>query len=528
MVATVLKIRFRVLGNTLTRSPMQLVGFTFGVIGALWMLALVAIGLFFVGTLDFDIARATVTAAGAALLLGWVIGPIFAAGIDTTLDPAKLAPFPMTTRQMMIAITAGGLTGVPGIATTLGVLATFFVWARQPVAVIAALVCVPLGLLTCVVASRAVAALAGGLGGGRRTRELIGLIGFVLIIFASPLVIGLLNALDAASTGGVNLQVLVTGISWTPLGAAWAVPGELAAGAWLTGLAKFVIAVATLAVLWLLWSRSLSASVIAPPTRSTTARRSGSLGLFGIMASTPVGATWARSLTSWTRDFRYLRQLLLIPFAPVLVLVYSRGDLDGPFFAASGLLVGFFAGVLAYTDISYDGTAFATVLQTGVRGRADRLGRMLGAASVGIPLVIVVVIATVGLSNRWEMLPGVLGAALGMSLVGYGVSAVSSALLVVPTPAPGDSPFKRVPGSTFTMFLAFFLCWALVAVLSLPMVVPAAIAMFTGSGTAGWLALAIGLVWGVIVFAIGVLVGGRLFDTSAPRLLAQLRTFKGA
>ncbi|WP_154097515.1 hypothetical protein [Microbacterium testaceum] len=528
MVATVLKIRFRVLGNTLTRSPMQLVGFIFGVIGALWMLALVAIGLFFVGTLDFDIARATVTAAGAALLLGWVIGPIFAAGIDTTLDPAKLAPFPMTTRQMMIAITAGGLTGVPGIATTLGVLATFFVWARQPVAVIAALVCVPLGLLTCVVASRAVAALAGGLGGGRRTRELIGLIGFVLIIFASPLVIGLLNALDAASTGGVNLQVLVTGISWTPLGAAWAVPGELAAGAWLTGLAKFVIAVATLAVLWLLWSRSLSASVIAPPTRSTTARRSGSLGLFGIMASTPVGATWARSLTSWTRDFRYLRQLLLIPFAPVLVLVYSRGDLDGPFFAASGLLVGFFAGVLAYTDISYDGTAFATVLQTGIRGRADRLGRMLGCATVSVPLVLVADAVTLAIVGRWELLPAVVGGSIGLTLVGLGVSAVSSAIIVIPTPAPGDSPFKRVPGSTFAMFLAFLLCWGLTAVLALPAVIPAVMALFFGVTGAGWVSVALGLVWGVVVFAIGVLIGGRRFDADAPRLLAQLRTYQGA
>ncbi len=144
MVATVLKIRFRVLGNTLMRSPMQMVGFIFGVIGALWMLLLVGVGLFFVGTLDLDIARSVITAAGALLTLGWVVGPIFAAGLDTTLDPAKLAPFPMTTRQMMVAIIAGGLTGVPGITTAVGSLAVFLVWARYPVAAVAALVCVPL------------------------------------------------------------------------------------------------------------------------------------------------------------------------------------------------------------------------------------------------------------------------------------------------------------------------------------------------------------------------------------------------
>ncbi len=179
------------------------------------MLLLVGVGLFFVGTLDFDVARAAVTAAGAVLTLGWVIGPVFAAGIDTTLDPAKLAPFPMTTRQMMVAITAGGLTGVPGIATTLGALATFLVWAREPVAAIAAVVCVPLGVLICVVASRAVAALAGGLGSGRRTREIVGLVGFLALIFASPLLIGVMNALRAATDQGVQLQSIVDALSWT-------------------------------------------------------------------------------------------------------------------------------------------------------------------------------------------------------------------------------------------------------------------------------------------------------------------------
>ena len=528
MVATVLRIRFRVLGNTLTRSPMQLVGFIFGVLGALWMLLLAGVGLFFIGTLDFDVARAAVTAGGAVLTLGWVIGPVFAAGIDTTLDPAKLAPFPMTTRQMMVAITAGGLTGVPGIATSLGALLTFLVWLREPVAAIAALVCVPLGVLICVVASRAVAALAGGLGGGRRTRELIGLIGFAVLIFASPLLVGILNGVRAATDQGMQVQSIVDGVAWTPIGAAWAVPGDLAAGAWLPAVVRFVIAAATLCVLWLLWNRSLAASVVAPPARSAARRRSGSLGWFGVMPSSPVGATWARSLTSWTRDMRYIKQLLLIPFAPVLILLYSQWNLSSPFFALSGLLVGFFAGILAYTDVSYDGTAFATVMQTGIRGRDDRLGRMLGAATVSVPLVVLADLVTLGIAARWDLLPAVLGGSLALTLVGLGVSAVSSAFLVIPTPAPGDSPFKRVPGSTFAMFLTFFACWVLVAALSLPAVIPALIAAFGGSAVAGWIALAVGPVLGVAVFAIGIVVGGRRFDAGAPALLAQLRTYQGA
>lgn len=527
MVATVLRIRFRTLGNTLSRSPGQLVGFIFGIIGALWALGTIGIALFFAGTLGFDVARTAVVAVGALVTLGWVVGPIFAAGIDTTLDPARLAPFPLTTNQMMIAITAGGLTGVPGIATTLGALVTFVVWGREPLAAVAAIVCVPLGVLICVVASRTVATLAAGIGGGRRGREIVGLVGFTVLIFASPLFIGLTSALEASADLGGQLRRIVAAVSWTPIGAVWAVPGDLATGGWLPALAKLAIAAATLAVLWLLWNRSLSASVVASPARSSARRRTGSLGLFGVMPSTPVGATWARSLTSWTRDFRYLRQLIIIPFAPILVVVSSRGEVDGPFFAASGLLAGFFAGVLAYADISYDGTAFATVMQTGIRGRDDRLGRMLGAASVSVPLVLVIDIATLAIAQRWDPLPAVVGGSLGLLLVGCGVCAVTSALLVVPTPAPGDSPFKRVPGSTFVMTLAFFLCWLVAAVVALPAVIPALIAVFGGSSTAGWIALIVGVVWGAAVFALGVVVGGRLFDRGAPTLLAQLKTFQG-
>jgi ABC-2 type transport system permease protein len=59
--------------------------------------------------------------------------------------------------------------------------------------------------------------------------------------------------------------------------------------------------------------------------------------------------------------------------------------------------------------------------------------------------------------------------------------------------------------------------------LALPALIPAVIAAFAGATGAGWVALAIGSMWGAIVFA-----GGVRFDASAPRLLAQLRRFQGA
>jgi ABC-2 type transport system permease protein len=191
VVATLLRIRFRVLGNTLSSSPWQLVGFVIGTLAAVGMLALAWAGLFLVGFAGLEITHLAVTIAGAVLLLGWTLGPLFVAGVDTTLDPAKLAPFPITTGQMMRALTLAGLTGVPGLATVVGALGIYLAYFRWPAAAAAAIICVPLGVLTCVVASRLVAALTSGAGGNRRTRELIGGAAFLLLLLAGPITVGI-------------------------------------------------------------------------------------------------------------------------------------------------------------------------------------------------------------------------------------------------------------------------------------------------------------------------------------------------
>ena len=120
MVATLLRLRFRVLGNQLTSSVWQLIGFILGMLWAAFALLLVWAGVIAVGFAGLDVLRLVVTGGGAVLLLGWTLGPVLIAGVDTTLDPDKLAPFPISTDRMMVALTAAGLTGIPGIATAAG------------------------------------------------------------------------------------------------------------------------------------------------------------------------------------------------------------------------------------------------------------------------------------------------------------------------------------------------------------------------------------------------------------------------
>lgn len=524
MVATVLKLRYRVLGNTLARRPWQLVGFILsslwglGVLGGL-IAGMVALAMF----QGLDAARVVVILGGSLLILGWLVGPIVVAGLESTVDAERLAPFPFTRRQVMLALAGTGATGIPGIVTTLAVLATVIVWMRWPVAAVIAVPTVLLGVVTCVLASRLMGELSTGLG-GRRGREIVGTVVLVALIMTGPILTGIVALLDSAGSDlWTRLQQAAGILAWTPLGAAWAVAPSVAAGEWLPALASLAIALATIAVLWIVWDRVIETATSSPRQRASRTVAAGKLGLFGVMPTGGVGATWARSLSGWLRDPRYLRQLLVIPLFPVLFAF--TGGLDGFMFILSPVLAALVMAAVGYADISFDGTAFGTTLATGISGRTDRLGRLLGAASVGIPLIVVITVVTSVLAGDAARLPAVLGAALGVLLAGYGVCAVSSALIVTPVPAPGDSPFKSTPGQNSIVGLLVFAVWAVVLVLSAPAIVLAIVSAVTGDAVWGWAALAVGIGFGAIVAAVGVLVGGRTLQRTGPDLLVRIKSF---
>lgn len=524
MVATVLRLRYRLLGNTLARSPWQMVGFIFGILGALWLLGAVVAGLVAASILgDLATARAIAVVGGSFLVLGWVLGPLLIAGTDAMVDAGRLAPFPLTRAQLMAALTGAGLAGIPGIVTALAAAATIVLWVRWPAAAVSALPAIVIGVLTCVVASRLVTTVSTGLAGRRRGREIVGTVMLGLVIMVGPILTGILGVLDAA--GDLSAQIGRAGaiLGWTPIGAAWAVPGDVAAGRWLSAVCKLAIAAATLALLWAAWASALHASSGTRPARAARVAKSGALGLFGGMPTGAVGATWARSLTSWLRDPRYVRQLIFIPLFPALFAF--TGGIHGWLFSVSAVMVALILAVTGYADISYDGTAFAAVLSSGATGRADRWGRVLGAASVGLPAVTAVAVAVAAIGGTWDHLLAVLGGALGLLLVGYGASAVSSALVVVPVPAAGDSPFKTVPGQSVASGLIVFVVMGACLVLGAPASVLAIVAMATASAPLGALALVVGVLVGVGAIVAGVTVGGRILDRTGPDLLQRVKAF---
>jgi ABC-2 type transport system permease protein len=212
---------------------------------------------------------------------------------------------------------------------------------------------------------------------------------------------------------------------------------------------------------------------------------------------------------------------------PVLLAFALGWQVQTPIFAFVVVLPALLLGLVPYADVSYDGTAFSTVLAAGIRGRDDRTGRLLGALTATAPLVVLVTIATVGLAGEWMLLPAVLGCGLGALLVGLGICAISSAYLVIPVPASGDNVFKRVPGQSFWVGLALMGFTLLAGALTGPALALAIVAAVSGAALWSWLALAVGLLIGVGVTVAGVAVGGRAFDRTGPLLLERVRTTSG-
>lgn len=525
MVAILLRLRFHVLGNQLARHPAQLVGFVAGAAYGVALLIGAVIGLVALGFGDLPTAAVVITGIGCLITIGWVVGPLLAFGVDATLDPERLVVFPMTLRRMMIALGLAGVTGVPGIITSLTALATVATWVHWPAALPAWLICAPLAAVTAVVASRAVAALAARMSSGRRLREASGILVFIPLILAGPILAGI--------TAGFALNVdslrsVVSALGWTPLGAAWAVPADAAAGDWLSALGKLAIAVGTLAALWSLWRWSLGRALVRPKQRTGGSLAAGRIGWFGRVPANATGAIFARALTYWTRDPRYLRQLVVVPLVAVMLWLYAR---DGDVVVALGFaapLIALVLGMVSYADISYDGTAFGLQLAAGAPGRADRAGRALAAGAVALPALLIGAALPLALSGDGAQVPGILGMSVGILLTCYGVCAVTSAVLVVPVPGSDDNPFKRVPGTTFVQGLVFLGVTLCALVLASPAIVVGSIAIVTADAALGAIGGLIGIVMGAAVLVAGIAVGGRTLDRTGPVLLARLRAMKNA
>lgn len=516
MVGNLVRLKLTLLRNGLRRSAWQVVLLALGLLYGLGALAMVTGGLVYVSTQPLVLRELVVVVVGAALVLAWCVVPLVAFGVDATLDPARFAPYPIPRPQLLAGLALSGVVGIPGVITVVASLASAMLWWREPAALAASLVGAALAVATCIVGSRALTTALARVVVRRRVRELGAALVLIPMMFIGPAMSGL--TIGASRIKAADMAPVVHAVGWTPFGAAWALAPDVASGRWGQAGARLVVALVTVAVAVLVWDRSLARALVDPP-HDVAGRRQRGLGWFDRVPAGPLGAVVARCLTYWVRDPRYAMSVVAVPVFPVLFAVLGMGD---GLVLASGPLAGFLLGWSISSDVSFDGPAFWTHVAAGVRGGVDRLGRVLAALLLGAPVVTVLTVACALFLHRPDAVPALLGCSLGMLTTTLGASSVASALVVYRVRKAGENPFSTQQGATVPAMLTQLAGWTAVGLLCTPVIVLTVMAVAGHRPGLGWAALVLGPVLGAGLLAVGVRVGGRTLDRTAPDLLRRL------
>lgn len=540
MVAHFLRLKLTLFGNTLRRSVWQVIGLAVALLYALGVVATLVGAAIAGGGENPVVTGHLITVAGALVVLAWWVVPVFAFGVDQTLDPQRFTTFAIPRRTLLAGLAVAGAVSVPGVATALTAAGVSFAWWREPGLIPVALLGAALGVAACVVGSRAVTTVLAPLLESRRYREVLAVIALVPIVLIGPTIgwaseeIGAVSREVDGSSVTVSADGSVLGaviarfaelVAWTPFGAAWSLPVTVHDGAWGVAAARLAISVATVGLLWLMWDRSLAKALVTPAVGGGKGARSKGLGWFARFPATPMGAVAARCATYWVRDPRYSAGISIIFLMPVILWLPARGSEQLDILLLAGPIVAWVLGFSISNEIGYDYSAFALHVATGVDGRADRWGRVLPVLFLGTPVVVMVVLLASALSGRWDVLPAVLGVCLGTLGLTLGVSSISSVLLVYPVPKPGESPLKSPQGAAMATMLAQMLTMLVVAVLSIPAIGLGIWAVVGGSPVVGWVTLAVGLAEAALFLAVGVRIGARVYARRSPELLQQVQGF---
>ena len=520
MVAQFLRLKLRLLANLFRRSPWQVVGVVLGLMyGLLVAAALVAMLIAFRFVDDVGTIRDGLIVVGSLVVLGFILVPLVF-GVDDSMDPRKFSTLGIPNRQLSFGLAVSALVGVPATTLALVLIGTIITWSRGVGETLFAIVAAALLLATCMLASRVSTSISAFLLSTRRSREFTGILGILVIVMITPVVVLLVNV-DWSKYGLDLLGGFAAILGWTPLGAAWAVPGDAAAGDWGLSFLRLLIAAATVYLLWLAW-QGLVARMLVSPGREAQARAYGGLGWFDRMPHNPTGAIAARSITYWGRDPRYWVSLIMIPIVPILVilpLVVAGIPFEYLVLVPVPLMC-VFLGWTLHNDVAYDHTAIWLHVVSGPRGVADRVGRLVPALFVGIPLIGLGSAVSVSIYGDWAVLPGLLGVSTCILLAGLGFSSFTSARFPYPATKPGDSPFAQPQSSDTAAAIIQSLTFVGSIVVALPAIVCAVLGIFVDP-IWNLPALYWGLGIGFVMLIGGVWLGSRTFERRGPEMLSS-------
>ncbi|CAH0208114.1 MULTISPECIES: hypothetical protein [unclassified Microbacterium] len=484
--------------------------------------AVVCVALLSLSDAPLTAARTVIVLGSAAAVLGFLVGPILTGTADQ-LDPRRFRVFGVDDRAMPWILGFASMVSVPSFAL-IAVAACFVVTlVALGTPVWGAVITAVFGVISLAVAARIGMAISALLLPERRSRELTALFVLAVIVVAFPAAV-FLGSLEWDGRVPDAVAAAANVIASTPLAAvpgfALAVAAGDESGAWLSGL----ISVATVIALWMCWTW-LVRRLLTTTDRPTMARERSGLGWFGLLPANAFGAIAARSLVYWFRDRRYIVNFVIVPIAGVLT-VFPLLVAGVPLYIAALVpvpVMALFFGWLPHNDAAYDSTALWVHVASGIRGAADRLGRLVPIALVAIPVLAIAIPVSLALVDSWYLLMPMIGLAANLFLGGLGVSSILSVTSPYAVSRPGDSPFQQPQRSASRAGYAPAIGFIGALVLSAPTIwlfVMTVIEDDSYNPATFW----VGTASGIVLLAAGAAIGGLVWDRGGTRLMEFVET----
>lgn len=441
------------------------------------------------------------------------------------LVPRQFAQFPAAPANTAVSMLVTTVMSVSFLVLAAWLVAFWFARPEWRAAGAIAPLALVLAALFAIVAVRFGSGLSQLIVGERYAGGLR-LAGGVLCVAFLPLLVFVIAESLSSDTNRVLVDAAGV-LAWTPFGAGFAAISDAAAGDTATAALRLAVLGGTVLVLLLAWFGIVARSLrtIERPRDLLSARRG--LGWFERFPARPAPVIAARQLTYWQRDPRYRIALIALPIAPIaIVAAFLIAGADVHLAAALPLpIFMLLLGWSQHNDIAMDSTAIWEHVASGIRGWADRAGRLAPALIFGVPAAVIGSSITVTFMGDWRVLPAVIGMNIGVLFIATGVASVFSALMPYPATRPGDSPFVQPQWSGSGSGTSQTVSMLVALVLSVAPVWVSVGAMADVSFLGNIWALLFGLGFGLVVLLGGVAIGGRIFDRQGPEILAVTQIF---
>lgn len=481
--------------------------------------------------------------AGAGLTLAWLLMPLLFFGVDETIDPARFALLPVPRGTLLRGMVAAACVSIPAVATAVALLGLVLGAAvhggaamhggaaahgGNVGAALAAAVGAALGLLTCVVGSRALTSAFASMLRSRRVRDLAAILLAVLASSVAPLQLAVSSLVEHSDLDRAVRIARV--LAWTPLAAPYTAYLDVADGRPGTALARLALGLVTLVGLTAWWWSTLESAMIgvASGSRSGRAEKRPASAVTGLF---PAVLRWlrpgrfsglvAREWRYWWREPRRRASLISLTIAGVVVPAVLRAGSGSGAGAPLPVAVAFsalLAAMVLANQFGTDGSAYALHLLVGVPGRVELRARACALAALMAPVLVTVTVGIALLTGARSQVPAALGVVAAALGVAAGISALVSVLVPYAFPE-STNPFAVSGGTGGLRGLLALVGSVVAAALLAPVLV---FAVLVHGTTAGLAVLAAGLAWGAVGLLLGTFVAGDILDRRGPEILAAV------